>query len=529
MHFTETERRLAGERHLKYQGTARVHLNQIYFDPVLKIDDAKLDRLRRIIYKEGCRRLDIGNHATAVVSHEGLQSSLLKAGISRAALLTNEPPQYPLLEFEPPQLQCLHGHHRIKIGRELLPPTDRCPELRTSLIEEYSNEKPSTDGEVYRKIRQYESEHNARFRKRWLSRLSPNKEKRLKSLLAHEEFRSAFDQLLSIPGLWAGLRIGNFGKLLSIKCDEEIIRYLEFIHEFWTFLVGENNLMRVDQHTVEELQLKAPGVSESDFKKVRGLIENEEILLAFTRDERKEIWEKLQNFDRLIPSLFTFFEDLKFLTACTECIRRLFPIQKYHPTVSTTMRHSFQPRGGELSIHVSNYQRRQVHGVPDQFDISQREIWLFAMRHYPQMGKDSKREDLLAKAPGERADETIIFEMATLARNVGFENPQIAIILEESPDNQIAHAALLKARKPERYQYDPGELNNLIHTITECFSRAEEHMISEQNKDGILIDKNASQRRCVYFVLLSLNHHMDTTSRTPKTDFSIRTCFLDRK
>lgn len=88
------------------------------------------------------------------------------------------------------------------------------------MLEEYSNERPASDGEIYRKLRQYESEHNARFRKRWWSRLSENKEKRLKALLDHDDFRDAFDKLLVVPGLWAGLRIGSLGKLTAIKCDE---------------------------------------------------------------------------------------------------------------------------------------------------------------------------------------------------------------------------------------------------------------------------------------------------------------------
>ncbi|KAJ5084904.1 hypothetical protein NUU61_009483 [Penicillium alfredii] len=33
-------------------------------------------------------------------------------------------------------------------------------DLKTSLIEEYSNKKPSSDGEIYRKIRQYISDGN---------------------------------------------------------------------------------------------------------------------------------------------------------------------------------------------------------------------------------------------------------------------------------------------------------------------------------------------------------------------------------
>ncbi|KAH1970748.1 hypothetical protein KXW55_006869, partial [Aspergillus fumigatus] len=98
----------------------------------------------------------------------------IDAHVSASALLTNPPSSLPTLRFGVGQLQCLHGQHCIRIGRELLPPGDRwwsvdiylediSDELRTSLLEEYSNEKPPSDGEVYWKIRQYDSEHNARF------------------------------------------------------------------------------------------------------------------------------------------------------------------------------------------------------------------------------------------------------------------------------------------------------------------------------------------------------------------------------
>ncbi|KAH3206082.1 hypothetical protein KXW62_003601 [Aspergillus fumigatus] len=210
----------------------------------------------------------------------------IDAHVSASALLTNPPSSLPTLRFGVGQLQCLHGQHCIRIGRELLPPGDRwwsvdiylediSDELRTSLLEEYSNEKPPSDGEVYWKIRQYDSEHNARFRKRWLSRLSANKEKRLKALLAHDEFRDAFDELLAVPGLWGGEpRIGSLGKLIAAKCDEEIVSYLNFIREFWFSIVDgvPAALMRIDQRTVEKLQLHAPGVSQEDSRTVQGLV-----------------------------------------------------------------------------------------------------------------------------------------------------------------------------------------------------------------------------------------------------------------
>lgn len=108
----------------------------------------------------------------------------------------------------------------------------------------------------------------------------------------------------------------------------------------------------------------------------------------------------------------------------------------------------------------------------ERLDLGYRVLWLFAMRHYPQMAKDTRRDGLLAKAPSKKADEAVVYEMAALARKLGFRSTQITGLLSRSPDRQIAHAALLKARKPERYQYDPEHLERLIDRISACFSEA---------------------------------------------------------
>jgi hypothetical protein len=48
---------------------------------------------------------------------------------------------------------------------------------------------------VYRKVRQYQYEASARFEERWLSRLTGNKQKRMRQLSQPENIsiRSAFD------------------------------------------------------------------------------------------------------------------------------------------------------------------------------------------------------------------------------------------------------------------------------------------------------------------------------------------------
>lgn len=125
--FTEAELRLVTERCLKYQGTAKVNLNQIHFHSKVSkdLDSKNLERLCRIFRQDRCRRLEVQNHVPAVVSKQSLETALRGAQVTARELLTSTPDQFPHLHFPARQLQCLHGKHRIKAGEELLPHSDR--------------------------------------------------------------------------------------------------------------------------------------------------------------------------------------------------------------------------------------------------------------------------------------------------------------------------------------------------------------------------------------------------------------------
>lgn len=95
-------------------------------------------------------------------------------------------------------------------------------ELRTALIEEYANERQPSDGEIYRKIRQYQQEHNARIQKRWWARLSSSKARRLQQLHKNIEIHCAFDALLPILGVWGGMSIGKLSKVMALDSDKVV-------------------------------------------------------------------------------------------------------------------------------------------------------------------------------------------------------------------------------------------------------------------------------------------------------------------
>ncbi|KAB8235850.1 uncharacterized protein BDW43DRAFT_308661 [Aspergillus alliaceus] len=107
--------------------------------------------------------------------------------------------------------------------------------------------------------------------------------------------------------------------------------------------------------------------------------------------------------------------------------------------------------------------------------------------------------------------------MAVLAQTLGFDSPQIRELIAQSPDCQIAHAALVKARKPDRYRYNSDMLDIIIDQIVDCFRLAVplDHQPSSEYIDdhqyiffNQLHNNKASAicrasaffvRRCVYF------------------------------
>ncbi|RHZ60740.1 DUF3723 domain-containing protein [Aspergillus thermomutatus] len=492
--FTEEEIRLAAERRRKYMGTAKVIISQIQFDPPLPrdLDPKNLDRLREIFRKNRCRRLDVDNHVPAIVSQEDLAVALRKADVPQRALLTNDPHQLPQLRFAAGQLRALHGRHRVQAGAEVLPPADRWwtvdlylddigEGLRTSLVEEYANQKKPTDGEIYRKIRQYEGDGNEAFRQRWFVRLSRSNQERLDQLdnRKNRRLRLAFDRLLPIPGLWPhGMRISMLHRLIATGCVEEILTYLGHIGDFWSSLVASDpdSMKKIDPDTVDALQLLAPGKSRIDTKMARGLVLGGQAFADFSDEERRVIWKRLANFDGLVPSLYTFFEDFKYLESCAHCVKRLFSSSS--ESVWKTMSSIFVPYSGseveERLIQTSESTfRREPATDAERLDMGYLQIWLYAMRHYPLMPPDPKSDDdLLAKSSRAKADKRAIYEMAELARRLGFWSPEIEAIIDGSPDREIARAALLQARKPNRFRYDKRQLDTLISRIVDCFSAA---------------------------------------------------------
>lgn len=242
-------------------------------------------------------------------------------------------------------------------------------------------------------------------------------------------------------------------------------------------------MKRIDQNTVEFLQLLAPGKSRTDGRIACGMVLSGQAFAEFSDEERRIIWSRMQDFDGLIPSLYTFFEDFKYLETCAHCVKRLCgPIGiSIWQTMSSIFIPSSCSAEGAVNPEVtesliqtseSNF-RRQPATDMERLESGYLQLWLYTMRHYTLMPPDPKRDDdLLAKSTRAKPDERAIYEMAELAHRLGFQSTEINAIIRSSPDHQIARSALLQARKPDRYRYDSQTFDALVDQIVSCFAKA---------------------------------------------------------
>jgi hypothetical protein len=231
-------------------------------------------------------------------------------------------------------------------------------------------------------------------------------------------------------------------------------------------------MLKFDVSSVQRLQLLAPGVSSKDRKNVEGLVLSGEVFSNFSLSERKSIWKRMKNRKTIIPSLYTFFQDIYYLESCANCMKRLVTPQ---PTIRMAMRKAFSPADStevECLIQTSETRFRRL-SISDahRVELGYRQIWLYTMRHYRKMDKEPKNEDRVVK-PGEKADPAILYDMAALAQKLGFKSPQIDQLIQLCPDRQIALEALLKARKSDRYRYNDDILESIVDRVADCFDFA---------------------------------------------------------
>jgi hypothetical protein len=213
---------------------------------------------------------------------------------------------------------------------------------------------------------------------------------------------------------------------------QEILCYLGRIKDvFYTLLQGDTNASLLMNHeTVEAIELKAPRTSTADAKLLRGQLQGGFIFSAFNDQARADIWTRLREVDGLIPSLSTFPKDILYLEVLAGCMTRLIKLLPGE-TVSTAFERAFSEaneRTDQAVIQVaeSHFASYPIDSV-DVEDLGYRQLYAYAMRHYLEIPKDHRGNDLLAR-PTTAVDGTVLRKFTDLAERLGFYSLEITAL-----------------------------------------------------------------------------------------------------
>jgi len=247
-------------------------------------------------------------------------------------------------------------------------------------------------------------------------------------------------------------------------------------------------MQKLTRADVEAVQLKAPGAFPADAASLFGRVRSGEIFGAFNEREREVIWTRLcdSSTDFLIPSLFAFFENLKYLQGPAKCMKRLVHLRNKE-TICLAMQDAYADAETSTDgclIQVSNTTFKFAPNVIDPFDIIYRQQWLYAIREYQTMPAESRKK--LATPGRSEANEAVLFEFASLADKQGLRTEEIQTILRRDPDRELARRLLLSARDPDRYRY--SDVEAMITQVTNAISTAK--LIED---DGELEDPNDAE------------------------------------
>ncbi|KAJ3454298.1 hypothetical protein MRS44_018192 [Fusarium solani] len=453
----DQNRRLRDEKKRKFLGTASIRFEALDFSlcqhqkPLSGGPDKEnVDSLENL-FRRGCGWSpdQISHQIPALIDPAELSEALRNAGIPDERLKRAEE-DFAELNFAPSvRVHCLKGQHRVLAADATvanrnkrwiirLYAADLSEEARNDLTDEQSNERQITDAELFYRMTlhwlRHDSELDPSSFNKWfalLGRKSESKARDARRLwFGPTSYRDVFKPFHEIPALFWGLSIGSTGKIISMpKQQDKTKNQIKRVFEFWDGVCDHdvNKKMRLDMNTIKQVSGKAPGASNAHRKE---LAENGEILSNFNAEERHTILSRLQiaTRDRSVPTLQIFYGNVVYLQKVVDCLRNLVRADCKPRDLWQDLNQGFEETEDSLCLlQVSENRCKLVEaeGV-DRFELACRQLWLFALREYPSIPRETKQQ---RAGPKSRTDQGKLFKLAVLAHKLGCRSEQISDIL----------------------------------------------------------------------------------------------------
>ncbi|OGM39187.1 hypothetical protein ABOM_012218 [Aspergillus bombycis] len=428
------------EENRYFLGFAKVRLRHLSGE----YREKNVSRYRRALKAGQCPLIDIENHVTALIDRNTLDRALDRCRIPQSALTNGDDP--PVIAFKASTiLPCLHGRDLLEAAKrspgqiwiiaKLF--SDELPQpLRTRLVERYSRPDGASNVEIFQALL-----HNQKpgCAKSWRHRFPSNTDfKYVRRVDESAGLREAFRALIPYEGLWGTFTFRKLEHVVSPRCYEAMIHYLEELFETWSLLFPGETASLVDTQSVSLIEGRMPKYSSYDSSRITSLM-NDGILFPRLSNyaERERILQALLGIKGRICSLALFFEDARCLAGPVKALRDLFAVDTHSSVYDCILKcWDGQMESQLIQVSETEYQEKSLNAIfrPQEVEgaiawSSFLQLWLVAFRYFidPRIGRQRARKSIqpLFSMRGQA-------ELAKSAKKLGFRVSKSSLTVADS-------------------------------------------------------------------------------------------------
>ena len=185
--------------------------------------------------------------------------------------------------------------------------------------------------------------------------------------------------------------------------------YLKRVQSTWDVICDKNDAFRLhlDASTVQTLQGRCPAVSE-DYEFI---VQQRDSLFPRLEDanQRESLMFRIRSIRYVIPSLHTFLEDTKYLELGAKVMKALLPLgckKSIHETfldLHNNQKHwTKETAEGGFGRPECSQRQDEMSGDLAHWK-AYRQLWIFALRHFPEMTGHSPRKDVSKPKPAHQS------------------------------------------------------------------------------------------------------------------------------
>ncbi|OAT02469.1 uncharacterized protein BDCG_17576 [Blastomyces dermatitidis ER-3] len=239
--------------------------------------------------------------------------------------------------------------------------------------------------------------------------------------------RVALDALIPFPGLWSTWV--NLHQLLPLRAPEILAVYLTLIRVICYHMTGGRPEI-LDARTMEALQGRSPQRSWADRAHITDVFEDGTAYAAVTCPQEREVLRlKVMQIPHIIPSLYTFHQDVKYLEPVLKLMRQLM-LRSWKGTIKKGLQRCYSsPRDNGVRIQTSENSYHLAAGMPVEYGFwsAYRQVFLAGMCDFFGLVPNFQPIGMHKVPPRTRQPDSQVLwgRFSELARSVGFLVPRL--------------------------------------------------------------------------------------------------------